>query len=164
MSALVRSPAPAQSCVGEVLAFYPLTAPHAGSPQAPYLTRSAAAAAHHGTPKSPALLISAAPADAAAPAKRAHCPTPGSGHSVKRTKRSSPVYMRGVLQPRTLQFNPESPASPLPPRGQPAEWIFDAVPLIQGTREAEFHMAEYQIPVPFGSVLSILPFCDTTAD
>jgi hypothetical protein len=72
--------------------------------------------------------------------------------------------MRGVLQPRTLQFNPESPASPLPPRAQPPEWIFDAVPLIQGTREAGFHTAEYQIPVPFGSVLSILPFCDTTAD
>ena len=93
--------------------------------------------------------------------------TPGStGHSVKRARRS-PCTARGVLEPRVLLFNadpaPAGHASP-PAAALEEQWAFDAVPLIQGMPEAEYYRADFEMPEPFGSVLSILPFCDTTAD
>lgn len=160
------APSPARSSVGEVPAFYPLAATYPlatasvpGSPQAP-LTRGAAAQCMK-TPEAP---VRAAADAANATTPKRQRPTPGStGHSAKRARRS-PVYMRGVLFPRTLQFDPEPAASPpAQPRKGSEEWVVDAVPLIQGMREAEFYRAEFEAPEPFGSVLSILPFCDTTA-
>jgi hypothetical protein len=96
--------------------------------------------------------------------KTAH-KTPDTGHSVKRTKHI-PVQARGVLEPRVLEFE-ASTATPTPPAPGPPQEVFDAcdvVPLIPGMREAYFYRAEFTMPEPFGSVLSILPFCDTTAD
>ena len=157
VSSGAASPAPTRSCVGEVSAFCPLldsqnspnNANNADSPKRIHATRSAA---RYKTPNA---------------IKRLGVQkTPDTGHSVKRTKHS-PVKARGVLEPRVLEFE-ASPTTPPPPAAAPQEeWGFDAcdvVPLIPGMREADFYRADFLMPEPFGSVLSILPFCDTTAD
>ena len=154
---------PTRSFVGEVSAFCPLVLNNvldrqnnANSPNNPdspkrihHATRSAA---RYKTPNAPSAI------------KRLGVQkTPDTGHSVKRTKHS-PVQARGVLEPRVLEFK-ASPATP-PAPGPQEEWVFDAcdvVPLIPGMREADFYRAEFSMPEPFGSVLSILPFCDTIA-
>lgn len=147
------SPAPTatltRSCVGEVSAFCPLALDIQNSPKHVHATRSAA---RYKTPSA---------------IKRSGVQnTPDTGHSVKRIKRS-PVQARGLLEPKVLQFN-ASPTTPAPaPAPDAHEWVFDAcdvVPLIPGTREAEFYRTDFSMPEPFGSVLSILPFCDTIAD
>lgn len=143
----VAAPVAARSCVDEVPAFYPLAL---NSPKRTYATRSAT---QHKTPPS-AIKRSSGQQN-----------TPGStGHSVKRAK-PDPARMNRVLEPRVLQFNASPPPAPAP--AQEEEWVFDAcdvVPLIPGLREAEFYRAEFEIPEPFGSVLSILPLCDTMAE